>query len=119
MSLLDSISSTVTGSALANNVGISKISSVTYTQTGTSLQSIYKAVSGSTTSAITLFTSVTTNTSCGAVVAAHGSLTPIGGMIALINMLLNEIIFGGVGSGLYGMLLFIILSVFIAGLMWW
>ena len=67
--------------------------------------------------ATALFTTVTTNTSCGAVVAAHGSLTPIGGMIALVNMLLNEIIFGGVGSGLYGMLLFIILSVFIAGLM--
>lgn len=67
--------------------------------------------------ATSLFTTATTDSSCGAVVAAHGSLTPIGGMIALINMLLNEIIFGGLGSGLYGMLLFIFLTVFIAGLM--
>jgi potassium-transporting ATPase potassium-binding subunit len=67
--------------------------------------------------ATTLFTNVTTDSSCGAVAAAHGSLTPIGGMIPLVNMLLNEVIFGGVGSGLYGMLLFIILAVFIAGLM--
>lgn len=67
--------------------------------------------------ATALFTTVTTDSSCGAVVASHGSLTPIGGMIPIINMLLNEVIFGGVGSGLYGMLLFIILAVFISGLM--
>ncbi|KAB8033509.1 potassium-transporting ATPase subunit KdpA [Fluviispira multicolorata] len=64
-----------------------------------------------------LFTSVTTAASCGAVANSHSSLTPLGGMFALINMLLNEVIFGGVGSGLYGMILFIILAVFIAGLM--
>jgi K+-transporting ATPase ATPase A chain len=64
-----------------------------------------------------LFTTVTTDASCGAVNNMHDSLTPIGGMVPLINMMLGEIIFGGVGSGLYGMLLFAILSVFIAGLM--
>ncbi len=64
-----------------------------------------------------LFTAVTTDASCGAVNNMHDSLTPLGGMVPLINIMLGEIIFGGVGSGLYGMLLFAILSVFIAGLM--
>ncbi len=64
-----------------------------------------------------LFTTVTTDASCGAVNNMHDSLTPLGGMVPLINIMLGEIIFGGVGSGLYGMLLFAILSVFIAGLM--
>ena len=64
-----------------------------------------------------LFTTVTTDASCGAVNNMHDSLTPLGGMAPLINIMLGEIIFGGVGSGLYGMLLFAILSVFIAGLM--
>ncbi len=64
-----------------------------------------------------LFTTVTTDASCGAVNTMHDSLTPLGGMVPLINIMLGEIIFGGVGSGLYGMLLFAILSVFIAGLM--
>ncbi|MGO9173683.1 MAG: potassium-transporting ATPase subunit KdpA [Rhodomicrobium sp.] len=64
-----------------------------------------------------LFTTVTTDASCGAVNTMHDSLTPLGGMVPLVNMMLGEIIFGGVGSGLYGMLLFAILSVFIAGLM--
>jgi K+-transporting ATPase ATPase A chain len=64
-----------------------------------------------------LFTTVTTDASCGAVNNMHDSLTPLGGMVPLINMMLGEIIFGGVGSGLYGMLLFAILAVFIAGLM--
>lgn len=67
--------------------------------------------------ATSIFTTITTNTSCGATIAAHSSLTPIAGMVALVNMLLNDIIFGGVGSGLYGMLLFVILAVFITGLM--
>jgi K+-transporting ATPase ATPase A chain len=67
--------------------------------------------------ATSLFTTVTTDSSCGATLAAHSSLTPIAGMVALVNMLLNEVIFGGVGSGLYGMLLFVVLAVFIAGLM--
>ena len=64
-----------------------------------------------------LFAVVTTAASCGAVNAMHDSFTALGGMIPLINMQLGEIIIGGVGAGLYGMLLFIILSVFIAGLM--
>lgn len=64
-----------------------------------------------------LFASATTDASCGAVNAMHDSLTPLGGLMTLFNMLLGEIVFGGVGSGLYGMLLFILLTVFIAGLM--
>ncbi len=64
-----------------------------------------------------LFTTVTTDASCGAVNTMHDSLTPLGGMVPLANILLGEIIFGSVGSGLYGMLLFAILAVFIAGLM--
>jgi len=64
-----------------------------------------------------LFSVVTTNASCGAVNAMHDSLSPLSGMVAMINMLLGEVIFGGVGAGLYGMVVFIILTVFIAGLM--
>ncbi len=64
-----------------------------------------------------LFSVVTTAASCGAVNAMHDSFTALGGMIPLINMQLGEIIVGGVGAGLYGMLLFVILSVFVAGLM--
>ncbi|HLH18325.1 MAG TPA: potassium-transporting ATPase subunit KdpA [Bryobacteraceae bacterium] len=64
-----------------------------------------------------LFTTVTTDASCGAVNNAHDSLTPIGGLVALVNIELGEVIFGGVGAGLYGMLLFAILAVFLAGLM--
>jgi K+-transporting ATPase ATPase A chain len=64
-----------------------------------------------------LFATVTTDASCGAVNAMHDSFTPIGGMVPLINIMLGEVIFGGVGSGLYGMLVFVILAVFIAGLM--
>ena len=65
----------------------------------------------------TLFSTITTNASCGAVNNMHDSLTPIAGGVALVNMLLGEVIFGGVGAGLYGMLVFVILTVFIAGLM--
>jgi len=64
-----------------------------------------------------LFTVVTTDASCGAVNNAHDSLTPLGGLVPLINIELGEVIFGGVGSGLYGVLLFAILAIFIAGLM--
>jgi len=64
-----------------------------------------------------LFSVVTTDASCGAVNAMHDSLSPLSGMIAMINMMLGEVIFGGVGAGLYGMVVFIILTVFIAGLM--
>src|ERR1035441_2489125 len=64
-----------------------------------------------------LFTVVTTDASCGAVNNTHDSLTPLGGLVPLVNIELGEVVFGGVGSGLYGMLLFAILAVFIAGLM--
>jgi potassium-transporting ATPase potassium-binding subunit len=64
-----------------------------------------------------LFATITTDASCGAVNGTHDSLTPLGGMIPLLNMQLGEVIFGGVGAGLYGMLLFAIIAVFIAGLM--
>ncbi len=64
-----------------------------------------------------LFSVVTTNTSCGAVNAMHDSLSPLGGMVAMINMMLGELVFGGVGSGIYSMVVFVLLSVFIAGLM--
>ncbi len=64
-----------------------------------------------------LFATMTTDTSCGAVNAMHDSFTPLGGLVLLLNMQLGEVVFGGVGSGLYGILLFVILTVFIAGLM--
>ena len=64
-----------------------------------------------------LWATVTTDTSCGAVNSMHDSFTPLGGMIPMINMQLGEVVYGGVGSGLYGMLVFAVLSVFIAGLM--
>jgi K+-transporting ATPase ATPase A chain len=64
-----------------------------------------------------LFATITTAASCGAVNAMHASLTPLGGMVPLINMELGEVVIGGVGAGLYGMLLFAIISVFVAGLM--
>ncbi len=64
-----------------------------------------------------LFATVTTDASCGAVNAMHDSFTPLGGLVPLTNILLGEIVFGGVGSGMYGMLVFVIVAVFIAGLM--
>jgi K+-transporting ATPase ATPase A chain len=64
-----------------------------------------------------LFATITTDASCGAVNSWHDSFTPLGGMIPLLNIMLGEIIFGGVGSGMYGMLVMIVLTVFIAGLM--
>jgi K+-transporting ATPase ATPase A chain len=64
-----------------------------------------------------LFTTVTTDASCGAVNTMHDSLLPLAGMVPMVNMMLAEIIFGGVGSGLYGMLLFVIVAMFVAGLM--
>ncbi|HET6976494.1 MAG TPA: potassium-transporting ATPase subunit KdpA [Pyrinomonadaceae bacterium] len=64
-----------------------------------------------------LFATVTTDASCGAVNAMHDSFTPLGGMIPLANIMLSEVVFGGVGAGLYGILIFIVLAVFIAGLM--
>jgi potassium-transporting ATPase potassium-binding subunit len=64
-----------------------------------------------------LFATVTTDASCGAVNSMHDSFMPLGGMVPMVNILLGEIVFGGVGAGLYGMLIFVIMSVFIAGLM--
>ncbi len=64
-----------------------------------------------------LFASVTTAASCGAVNAMHDSFTPLGGLIPLFNIQLGEVIFGGVGSGLYGMIIFIVLAIFLTGLM--
>lgn len=63
------------------------------------------------------FSSITTSASCGAVNAMHSSLSPLSGGIAMVNMMLGEIIFGGVGAGFYGMMLFVLMTVFIAGLM--
>ncbi len=64
-----------------------------------------------------LFATITTDASCGAVNAMHDSFTPLGGMVVLTNIMLGEVVFGGVGAGLYGILIFVVLSVFIAGLM--
>jgi len=64
-----------------------------------------------------LFATVTTDASCGAVNAMHDSFMPLGGLVPLVNIMLGEVIFGGVGAGLYGMLIFVVLAVFIAGLM--
>jgi K+-transporting ATPase ATPase A chain len=64
-----------------------------------------------------LFATVTTDASCGAVNSMHDSYTPLGGLVPLTNIMLGEIVFGGVGAGMYGILIFVVLSVFIAGLM--
>ena len=64
-----------------------------------------------------LFATVTTDASCGAVNAMHDSFTPLGGLVPMVNILLGEVVFGGVGAGLYGMLVFVLLTVFLAGLM--
>ena len=64
-----------------------------------------------------LFATVTTDASCGAVNGMHDSFTPLGGMVPLVNIMLGEIVFGGVGAGMYGILIFVVVSVFIAGLM--
>ncbi len=64
-----------------------------------------------------LFATVTTDASCGAITGWHDSFTPLGGMVPLVNIMLSEVIFGGVGSGMYGILIYVVLAVFIAGLM--
>lgn len=64
-----------------------------------------------------LFATVTTDASCGAVNSMHDSFTPLGGMVPLVNMMLGEVVFGGVGAGMYGVLIMVVLTVFIAGLM--
>jgi K+-transporting ATPase ATPase A chain len=65
----------------------------------------------------TLFATVTTDASCGAINSWHDSYTPLGGMVTLANIMLSEVVFGGVGAGLYGILIYVVLAVFIAGLM--
>jgi potassium-transporting ATPase potassium-binding subunit len=67
--------------------------------------------------ASSLFATVTTDASCGAISSWHDSLTPLGGMVPLVNIMLSETIFGGVGAGMYGILIYVVLAVFIAGLM--
>jgi K+-transporting ATPase ATPase A chain len=64
-----------------------------------------------------LWATATTDASCGAINSWHDSFTPLGGMVLLVNIMLSEVIFGGVGAGMYGMLIYIVLTVFIAGLM--
>ncbi len=64
-----------------------------------------------------LFTTVTTDASCGAVNSTPDSFMPLGGMVPLVNMMLGEVVFGGVGAGMYGILIMVVLTVFIAGLM--
>ncbi|MGB7265292.1 MAG: potassium-transporting ATPase subunit KdpA [Terracidiphilus sp.] len=64
-----------------------------------------------------LFATITTDASCGAVNSMHDSFTPLGGMVPLANIMLGEVVFGGVGAGMYGMLIFVVIAVFIAGLM--
>ena len=64
-----------------------------------------------------LFATVTTDASCGAVNGMHDSFTPLGGMVPMVNIMLSEVVFGGVGAGMYGVLVYVVLAVFIAGLM--
>ena len=101
-----------TGNPLLANVGANQ--AVTATQAGGNMEG--KEVRFGITQSV-LWAVTTTDTSCGAVNSFHDSYTPLGGMIPLTNIALGEIIFGGVGSGLYGMLMFAIIAVFIAGLM--
>jgi potassium-transporting ATPase potassium-binding subunit len=100
------------GNPLLSNVGANQ--AVTSTQSGGNMEG--KEVRFGITQSV-LWAVTTTDTSCGAVNSFHDSYTPLGGMIPLTNIALGEIIFGGVGSGLYGMLMFAIIAVFIAGLM--
>src|SRR6185436_1864188 len=65
----------------------------------------------------TLWATITTDASCGAVNSMHDSYTPLGGMVPLANIMLSEVVFGGVGAGMYGVLIYVVLAVFIAGLM--
>jgi len=105
-------SSEQAGNPILSKIGLE--SSATATQTGGNMEG--KEVRFGI-AATALFATVTTDASCGAVNAMHDSLTPLGGLVPLFNMQTGEVIFGGVGAGLYGMLLFAILAVFIAGLM--
>ena len=101
-----------TGNPLINNLGID--THATSFQPGGNMEGkeVRFGITGS-----ALFSTITTDASCGAVNGMHDSLTPLGGMIPMLNMKLGEVIFGGVGAGLYSILIFAILAVFIAGLM--
>jgi K+-transporting ATPase ATPase A chain len=100
------------GNPMVSNLGVA--SAATDTQAGGNMEGKETrfGISGS-----ALFATVTTDASCGAVNSLHDSYTPLGGLVPLFNMQTDEVIFGGVGAGLYGMLLYAILGVFIAGLM--
>jgi K+-transporting ATPase ATPase A chain len=100
------------GNPMLAKLGVEQ--SATATQSGGSMEGKETrfGISGS-----ALFATVTTDASCGAVNSMHDSMTPLGGLVPLFNMQTDEVIFGGVGAGLYGMLLYAILGVFIAGLM--
>jgi K+-transporting ATPase ATPase A chain len=100
------------GNPLLNPLGVDQVASAT--QAGGNMEG-KEARFGIADSA--LFVAVTTAASCGAVNSMHDSLVPLGGFVPLWNMMLGEVVFGGVGSGLYGMLIFALLAVFIAGLM--
>lgn len=107
----------ITGSEQSGNPNIAEAGAsqaATSTQSGGSMEGkeVRFGAAGS-----ALFTSVTTDASCGAVNNSHDSLTPLGGGMAMLNIAMGEIIFGGVGTGLMGMLIFALLAVFIAGLM--
>ncbi|MFH0132483.1 potassium-transporting ATPase subunit KdpA [Variovorax sp. VaC1] len=100
------------GNPLLTSLGVDQVSSAL--QTGGNMEGKEVRFGIDATS---LFAAVTTAASCGAVNAMHDSLTPLGGMVPMVLMQLGEVVFGGVGSGLYGMLIFAMLAVFIAGLM--
>jgi K+-transporting ATPase ATPase A chain len=104
----------------AEQLGNPQIAALGVDQTASSLQSGGNMEGKETRFGITassLFAVITTAASCGAVNAMHDSFTPLGGMVPMVMMQLGEVVFGGVGTGLYGMLIFAILAVFIAGLM--
>ena len=105
---------------LSEQAGNPKIAALGIDQIGSALQSGGNMEGKETRfgiAASTLFAAVTTAASCGAVNAMHGSFTPLGGAVPMLLIQLGEVVFGGVGSGLYGMLVFAVLTVFIAGLM--
>jgi len=112
LALFGEISSEQTGNPILTSLGVDQTASAT--QSGGNMEGketrLGIAQSG-------IFTVATTSASCGAVANTHDSLTPLGGLIPMLLMQLGEVVYGGVGSGLYGMLAFAILAVFVAGLM--
>lgn len=101
-----------TGNPILSHIGVNQTPSIAQSGGNMEGKEVRFGISGS-----ALFATATTDASCGAVNSMHDSYTPLGGGIAMLNIALGEIIFGGVGSGLLGMLVFAILAVFIAGLM--